>query len=297
MSKKKDGLIEILADYFGSYKSYELDGVLKGYGISPDETLNPNSSKKVYVRSGLVKMTEEEIVELSKRIARDAESISFNKQMEEYFGDSIFEFTYITRRKLAEYFDTCPNFEGKMKLDELLQGIWDMNEPCTRDADLFIFDRMTLGEYIIKHVVINDDMSYKDMLLDILQIKYISDNSIIKFLEKMVNPEVRTGEEQTQYVKGINEIIGADGFELVVSGKISNELIYKIYKRQAAKSNMKNLIFAPLGKKPDIVIDDAIANDIKIVGDTDNCRWIIMEHTCTMVGFCTYKRKYSERFI
>lgn len=130
------------------------------------------------------KMTEEEIVELSKRIARDAESISFNKQMEEYFGDSIFEFTYITRRKLAEYFDTCPNFEGKMKLDELLQGIWDMNEPCTRDEDLFIFDRMTLGEYIIKHVVINDDMSYKDMLLDILQIKYISDNSIIKFLEK-----------------------------------------------------------------------------------------------------------------
>ena len=114
-------------------------------------------------------------------------------------------------------------------------------------------------------------MSYKDMLLDILQIKYISDNSIIKFLEKMVNPEVRTGEEQTQYVKGINKIIGADDFELVVSGKISNELIYKIYKRQAAKSNMKNLIFAPLGKKPDIVIDDAIANDIKIVGDTDNC--------------------------
>ena len=120
-------------------------------------------------------------------------------------------------------------------------------------------------------MVINDDMSYKDMLLDILQIKYISDNSIIKFLEKMVNPEVRTGEEQTQYVKGINKIIGADDFELVVSGKISNELIYKIYKRQAAKSNMKNLIFAPLGKKPDIVIDDAIANDIKIVGDTDNC--------------------------
>ena len=73
MSKKKDGLIEILADYFWSYKSYELDRVLKGYGISPDETLNPNSSKKVYVRSGLVKMTEEEIVELSKRIARDAD--------------------------------------------------------------------------------------------------------------------------------------------------------------------------------------------------------------------------------
>lgn len=34
---------------------------------------------------------------------------------------------------------------------------------------------------------------------------------------------------------------------------------------------MKNLVFAPLGKKPDIVIDDAIDNELKIVGDTDNC--------------------------
>jgi len=241
------------------------------YGILPDETLDPNSSKKVYTRSGLVKMSEEEIVELSKRIAREAESTSFNKQMEEYFGDSIFEFTYITRRKLAEYFDMCSNFEGKIRLDELLHGIWNMNETCKQDEDLFVLDRMTLGEYIIKHVVIDDDISYKDMLLDILQIKYVSDNSIIKFLEKMVNPEVRTGEEQAQYVKGINEIIGADGFKLVESGKISNELIYTVQKRQTTNINMKNLIFAPLGKKPDIVIDNAIANDIKIVGDTDNC--------------------------
>ena len=56
-------------------------------------------------------------------------------------------------------------------------------------------------------MVINDDMSYKDMLLDILQIKYISDNSIIKFLEKMVNPEVRTGEEQTQYVRELIKLL------------------------------------------------------------------------------------------
>lgn len=261
----------ILSGYFWTYKAYELDGILKEYGISPDETLNPDSSKKMYVRSGLIKMTEEEIEQLAKRIAREAESISLNKQMEEYFGDSIFEFSYITRRKLAEYLDICPNFEGKMKLDELLQGIWDMNEIYPKDEDLFIFNRMTIGEYIIKNVVIENNISYKDMLIDILEIKYISDNSIIKFLEKMVNPEVRTGKEQAQYVNGINEIIGADGFELVVSGKISNEPLYKIYKRKAMNSNMKNLIFAPLDKKPDIVIDDALANDIKIIGDTGSC--------------------------
>ena len=153
----------------------------------------------------------------------------------------------------------------------MLRGIWNIDEPYNDDEDMFIFNRVSIGDYIMQHVIRNDDISYKDMLLDILQFKYISDSSLIKFLEKMVNPEVRTGEEQIQYVNGINEIIGADGFELAVSGKISNELIYKIYRKNTVCGNMKNLVFAPLGKKPDIVIDDAIDNELKIVGDTNNC--------------------------
>lgn len=271
MSKKKSELIEILAGYFWTYKSYDIDEAMKKYDILPDETLDPNRSKRNYAKAGLVKLSEERIIELSKRIAKDAESDSLNRQMEEYLGDSIFEFTYITRRKLADYFDMCPNFEGKMRLDELLRGIWNIDVPYNDEEDMFIFNRVSIGEYIMQHVIINDDISYKDMLLDILQFKYISDSSLVKFLEKMVNPEVRTGEEQIQYVNGINEIIGADGFEMAVSGRISNELIYKIYKKNMVCGNMKNLVFAPLGKKPDIVIDDAIDNELKIVGDTDNC--------------------------
>ena len=54
-------------------------------------------------------------------------------------------------------------------------------------------------------------------------------------------------------------------------GKVSNEPIYKICKQQVVNNNMKNLIFASLSKKPDIVIDDAITNNIKIVGNTGDC--------------------------
>ena len=272
MSKIKDGLIEVLTEYFWTYKSYEIDRALKGYAIAPDETLDPNSNKKTYARSGLVNLSEEEIIKLSKLISKDAERALLNQQMENYLGDSIFEFTYITRRKIAEYLDMCPNFEGKLKLDELLRGIWDIDERYTKDEDfIFMLNGGTIGDYIMQHVGRNQDISYKDMLIDILQIKYISDNLLIKFLEKIVNPEVRTGEEQLQYVNGINEIIDADGFELAVSGKISNETIYKVYKKQMVNGNMKNLIFAPLEKKPDIVIEDAIANNLRLVGDTDKC--------------------------
>ena len=59
MSKKKDGLIEILAQYFWNYKSYEIDGVMKSYGISPNESLNPHDNKKIYAKTGLEKLSED----------------------------------------------------------------------------------------------------------------------------------------------------------------------------------------------------------------------------------------------
>ena len=296
MGKKKDGLIEILAQYFWNYKSYEIEGVMKSYGISPDETLDPYHSKKIYAKTGLEKLSEEKIIELSYRIVKDAESVSLNRQMETFLGDSIFEFTFVTRRKLAEYLGMCPNFEGNLTLDELLSGIWNLDEPFD-DGEMFAFSRASIWDYIMQHVIRNDDISYKDMLLNILSFKYISDNSVIKFLEKMVNPETRIGEEQEQYVKGINEIISADGFELAVSGKTSNELIYKVYRKNTVCGNMKNLVFAPLGKKPDIVIDDAIGNELKIVGDTNNCLLYNFEPNSDGLSWKTLVRWWEPRAV
>jgi hypothetical protein len=172
---------------------------------------------------------------------------------------------------LVDCFDKCPNLEGNLKLDELLDGIWNMNEVYCENGDVFTFERLTVGEYIIQHVKEEKDMSYKSMLLDMLKFKYVSDSIVIKFIEKIVNPEVRTGEEQILYVNKINEIISTDGFELAISKRVSGELFYKIYKKHTRKGIMKNLIFAPLGSKPDIVIDDAIDNDLRLIGDFDNC--------------------------
>lgn len=296
MGKKKDGLIEILAQYFWNYKSYEIEGVMKSYGISPDETLDPYHSKKIYAKTGLEKLSEEKIIELSYRIVKDAESVSLNRQMETFLGDSIFEFTFVTRRKLAEYLGMSPNFEGNLTLDELLSGIWNLDEPFD-DGEMFAFSIASIWDYIMQHVIRNDDISYKDMLLNILSFKYISDNSVIKFLEKMVNPETRIGEEQEQYVKGINEIISADGFELAVSGKTSNELIYKVYRKNNVCGNMKNLVFAPLGKKPDIVIDDAIGNELKIVGDTNNCLLYNFEPNSDGLSWKTLVRWWEPRAV
>jgi very-short-patch-repair endonuclease len=48
--------------------------------------------------------------------------------------------------------------------------------------------------------------------------------------------------------------------------------VYKIGKAlDGVKGNVKNLIFAAVGQKPEIVISDSINNDIKIVNHAENC--------------------------
>lgn len=272
MSKLKDELIKILAEHFWSYKEYELKDVLKEYGLFPDETLDPYNSKRKYAKSALIKLSENKLIDLSKRIAVEQEDTSLNRQLGKYLNDSMFEFTYITRKKLAEYLDTYSDFEGSMQLDEFLNDVWDMNKVYTYSGDeMFSFNSVSIGHYIMTFVVADQCISYKEMLLDILKIKYISDNLLIKFLEKIVDPEVRSGTSQKEYVDGINSIIESDGFELVESGRKSKELIYKIQKKRGTNDKIKNLIFAPLSKKPDIVIEDSLSNEIKIVGDTGDC--------------------------
>ena len=60
---------------------------------------------------------------------------------------------------------------------------------------------------------------------------------------------------------------------------------------------MKNLVFAPLGKKPDIVIDDAIGNELKIVGDTNNCLLYNFEPNSDGLSWKTLVRWWEPRAV
>ena len=73
MSKKRDDLIDILVEYFYTYKSYDLCDAMKSYGLIPDETLNPNNSKRIFAKAGIKMLSDEDIEKLTLRIAKEAE--------------------------------------------------------------------------------------------------------------------------------------------------------------------------------------------------------------------------------
>jgi len=114
-------------------------------------------------------------------------------------------------------------------------------------------------------------MTYRELLESRLEIKYLSDDTLSKFLECLVLPEVREGEEQKEYVQGLNAIIKEDGYELYVDSLVSGIPQFRVGKKKSVKGDFKNLIFAPIGQKPDIVIENSIRNELRVVGDIKNC--------------------------
>ena len=83
--------------------------------------------------------------------------------------------------------------------------------------------------------------------------------------EEIVHPEVRTGDDQNRFVDAINPYLLRDGFELLPVDQTSGYPIYRVAKKDGVSGHYKNLIFAANGPKPELVLADALNNDIHIV--------------------------------
>lgn len=264
--RKVDELKNVIANQFAcEYKAYELEGLCNAYGIETDAGLNPMDSKRLYVWNGLNKLSDDDIWKLARKIVKEFENAEMIKIMEPYLGDTELIFSFVTRRRVVDFLDSLSNMEGRMKLDDFLAFIWDMS----KISNFFI--GTTIGEEIMSAVKYDKTMSYRELLTNQLEVKYLPDETFIKFLECLVKPEVREGDEQKKYVQHINGIIKDDGYELYISSQKSGVPHYSIRKRKIVEEELKNLIFAPVGQKPDITIENSISNELRLIGNTDNC--------------------------
>src|SRR5690606_38209579 len=83
------------------------------------------------------------------------------------------------------------------------------------------------------------------------------DRRLFLLLERLVHPEVRTGQEQTAWVEKLNQLLQPDGLQLVVDGHVSRHPKYKVARRVAGVPGaVKNLVFAADGPKPEIGFAD-----------------------------------------
>jgi len=177
--------------------------------------------------------------------------------------------TEVTRRDILDYFIASKiTFSGKLEELEFLGRIWDLSAMPSWDGR---FD--TAYGDIRQHRINNADWEDHYLLCTRLDLLKCEDETFAKFLENCVHPIVQPNKEQaTQLVSYINNCLRHDGYILREVSQISGKPVYKLTRlKGGVPGSVKNLIFAANGPKPEIVLADAVSNDIKIVENEEYC--------------------------
>ncbi|MFZ6638545.1 hypothetical protein ACO0LL_02330 [Undibacterium sp. TC4M20W] len=129
----------------------------------------------------------------------------------------------------------------------------------------------TLSKEIIQHYVRNPDDSNEEVLIRCGALT-CSQTKFFALLEKLLHPIVRRGDEQTELAAHLNAVLRPDGFHATIIGEQSTYPIYAVRRiENGVAGAVKNLIFASIGPKPELVLRDAVNNDIEIIKHADKC--------------------------
>lgn len=127
---------------------------------------------------------------------------------------------------------------------------------------------------IAQHRVLNaldwdDDWIFSDTRFGLAD----SDDALLRFLAEMLHPAVRTDLAEVERLRAfLNSVLIHDGYEIAQTGDISGAPVFAGRRTgSGVRGSMKNIIFAAIGPKPEIVLDDAVNNDLRIVKNEQNC--------------------------
>lgn len=262
----KRKLRELICNILTKEKAYSLPDVCRKFGMSEGEESEAFSSKRVYVKKRLDEKSDDEILKIAVKIASEYDKFELNDLLNKIHEKIEENISLITRQKILDYLSLKGNLSGKLDLLSFLNRIWPLSEMPTND---YRFSDAS-GD-IWQHMVNNDDWSYKE-LFNRLEVTDLSNKGFIRFLEEITHPLVRDNEEQLEFVNSINEFLKKDQYELRATSEISSYPVFQVIKLvEGVEGSFKNLIFAADGPKPEIVINDALNNDISIVKNIEYC--------------------------
>jgi len=266
---KLNQIVEEISNILSGEKAYNLPSVCGRYGLDEGEESEAFSSKRLYIQKRLKGKNQLFLLDLSKRIIDDyGESAkSLSKLMYSVNPKGVFEISEITRKNIFDELYKRTDLWGRADVVSFFKRIWDLDAMPSRDGR---FD--TAAQDIWQHMINNYDYDEQFLLEEYFELLIKNDQEFMNFLEQLVHPMIRNQSSQESYINLLNEHLHNDGFHLYPTSQLSGYPIYKVHRIQnGVRGEVKNLIFAAVGAKPEIIINDSLNNDITIVKHKDNC--------------------------
>lgn len=249
-------------------KAYNIPDFCAGLGLEPGESDEAHRSKKLYVKSRLLGLKEPQLLRIAADVLTEVDDAALADTISEMTVHAAHRISEITRRDALKVLNGLDTLFGDVDLFEGLNIV--SSEPLSHDSDSSYRQFFpTLAEEIEQHYLRNDDFSNEELLIKCDALS-CSQTRFFALIEKLLNPVVRRGDDQTSLAHALNNVLKADGFNAVVVGYQSRHPIYSVQRIVTGVIGApKNLIFASINTKPDLYFTDAINNDIAIRNDTD----------------------------
>ncbi len=261
------GIENIVIEILSAEKAYNLPGIAEKYGLASGTESEAMYSKSSYLSKRLKDKSNLFVLDIALRIAKDYNSTELRRAITLYNDMQKFQINGNIRRVLLdELCNLKEKLEGEKSIVEFLNRIWELKSIPS------IYSSGSLEDDIFQHMVRNNDWSYNELFDTYLDIIGTDDEIFTKFLETLVDPVIRKGSKQREMLSLINSHIAEADYVLTESGSKIGMPIYKLISKKAGvDGQVKNIIFAADGHKPEFVFTDAVNNDIAIVKNEGNC--------------------------
>jgi very-short-patch-repair endonuclease len=252
-------------------KAHSLPPVCVQLGLEDGEGAEAFAGKERYVQRRLADKSLTDLLKVGDEVVRAYENHKLHAfQLRETVRlarvNGKRRISEITRTKLFDELLLMGSLEGKLDLDNFLRRLWPIDEMPSSD-----FRHTTFAGDLWQHMVINSDWSQYELLSRLGAVE-LSDEAFTELLELLVHPTVRQEEQQAQWLEVINKHLRRDGFIFAEADKISGYPVYRLRPMDVGVvGTPKNLIFASIGPKPEIVLTDAIHNDLRVVKNGEHC--------------------------
>lgn len=267
-----DTLREQIARAVAQVKADEVPAACLRLGIQPaveaDDAQEAFRSKRLYVRRRILTWNEADLLALAARVLREYASGDLADTVSEMTLHAEHRVSELVRRDVLKVLNRLPSLFGELPLVDSLSAVFGTT--VIQDDTGGLLGQSSLHGRILQHYVRNEtDWSHEELLMQCGALT-CSQARFFALLAKLLHPVTRRDAEQAELAVAISTALRRDGFIVRQTDVESGYAIYGVVRAQAGVAGaMKNLIFASIGEKPELVIRDAVNNDVEIVKHAD----------------------------
>lgn len=266
-----DTLREQIAQAIAAAKAYEVPDVCVRLGIqqavADSDAQEAFGSKRMYVRRRILSWDEADLLTLAARVLREYASEDLENTLSEMTLHAEHRVSSLVRCDVLKALNPLASLFGELPLIDCLSEVFGAS--VIKDDPAELLGRTSLHGQIIQHCLRNDDWSHEELLKKCGALT-CSQTRFFVLLTKLLHPMTRRDAEQGELASAIDVALRRDGFTVRQTGVESGYAIYGVVRTQTGVAGtMKNLIFASIGEKPELVFRDAVNNDVEIVRHAD----------------------------